>query len=122
MAEALDSVTDQAVPGTPGIKEIRSDTGPEMYSGHGAGGAPSTCIRRFGSRAVIDTSPPFGSVKEAVTRFGGSGPWLPLYKLGETYVSSSFIFVGLGFFTFDLWLYNLYCYKKIARFVHFVSF
>lgn len=98
MAEAIDSANDQTIPGTPGIKEIRSDTGPEKFSGHGACGAPSACIRRFGSRAVIDTSPPFGSVKEAVTRFGGSGPWLPLYKLGETYVSSSFILVGFGNF------------------------
>ncbi|PIN20483.1 hypothetical protein CDL12_06830 [Handroanthus impetiginosus] len=32
-------------------------------------------------RVVIDTSPPIESVKEAVDRFGGSGPWLPHHLL-----------------------------------------
>ncbi|KAG7033269.1 WEB family protein, partial [Cucurbita argyrosperma subsp. argyrosperma] len=78
---------DPTVPRTPCIVETRpemgSDSDPFGLGPAGSGAStPPPGIRRVNFRAVIDTNPPFGSVKEAVTRFGGSGPWIPFCKQG----------------------------------------
>ncbi|XP_010525377.1 PREDICTED: WEB family protein At2g40480 [Tarenaya hassleriana] len=86
MSEERRDRTAEVIPGTPGIREVRAETGSDPFGFRvdPASSSPGPGIRRVSLRAEIDTSPPFGSVQEAVTRFGGRGSWVP-FKLGDHY-------------------------------------
>ncbi|XP_023551666.1 WEB family protein At2g40480-like isoform X1 [Cucurbita pepo subsp. pepo] len=80
MAEPPDPASEALTETRP---QMGSDSDPFGLGPTGSGAStPAPGIRRVNFRAVIDTNPPFGSVKEAVTRFGGSGPWIPFCKQG----------------------------------------
>ncbi|KAF8085704.1 hypothetical protein N665_0650s0017 [Sinapis alba] len=73
---------DTAAEAIPGIHETGSENFGFCLDPAGVSQVPG--IRRVGLRAEIDTSPPFGSVQEEVTRLGGRGYWVP-FKLEDNY-------------------------------------
>lgn len=108
-----------AAAGFPATSRVKSEPGVVPGSGQNPG------IIRFGLRAEIDTSPPFASVKEAVIRFEGTGPWTPFCKFGEARVKILFLFwililnnecVSLSVFLFS------WCILKMLPVLAFVLF
>lgn len=73
MAETPDVVSDKCC-----SKEYY----PSPEGDFGPGGTEMSGAKKVNLRVEIDTSPPFGSVKEAVTHFEGSGSWFSLHGLG----------------------------------------
>ncbi|XP_056164489.1 WEB family protein At2g40480 isoform X1 [Syzygium oleosum] len=73
MAENPDGVSD---------KRCSKEYCPSPEGDFGPGGTEMSGAKKVNLRVEIDTSPPFGSVKEAVTHFEGSGSWFSLHGLG----------------------------------------